>query len=187
MEAYPLYWPEGRPRIAIRKDGAFKANFTRARDDLVKELRLLGAITPIISSNLMLRQDGLPLSKQRNPTDTGVAVYFQYNGQPMCFACDKYNKVKDNLRAVMLTIEALRGIKRWGTGDMMERAFTGFTALPSNNKTWRDLVAYQGNDRQEAEKAFKSLLARTHPDRGGSDDRFHEAQTARATMRGELT
>jgi hypothetical protein len=49
----------------------------------------------------------------------------------MCFACDRWDSVADNVQAIRKTIEALRGIERWGTGDMVQRAFAGFVALPS--------------------------------------------------------
>jgi hypothetical protein len=49
----------------------------------------------------------------------------------MCFACDKWDQVHDNIYAVGNTIEALHGIERWGTDDTVEQAFTGFAALPS--------------------------------------------------------
>lgn len=51
----------------------------------------------------------------------------------MCFACEKWQDVYGNIYAIGKTIEALRGIERWGTGDMVEQAFTGFVALPPRN------------------------------------------------------
>ena len=46
------------------------------------------------------------------------------------------------MQAIAKTIEALRGINRWGTGDMMEAAFKGFSALPApdTNKPWREVL-----------------------------------------------
>jgi hypothetical protein len=78
-----------------------------------------------------LRRDGLPLANHRTPSDLGVAVYFTYRGRQMCLACDQWDKIQDNIHAIRKTIEAFRGIPRWGTGDMMERAFTGFEELPA--------------------------------------------------------
>lgn len=186
IEAFPLLWPQGRPRARNQERSRFNTSLDKASHDLLHELDLLGATSPVISSNLRLRQDGLPLSKQRAPDDTGIAVYFQYNGTPMCFACDKYLQTRDNIQAVMKTIEALRGIERWGTGDMLARAFTGFTALPNNTRPWRELIAYQDHDKLQAEKLFRPIMAKAHPDRGGSDEQFHVATKAREEMRKEL-
>ena len=39
-----------------------------------------------------------------------AAVYFTYKQKPMCFACDKWDQVHDNIYAIGKTIKALRGI-----------------------------------------------------------------------------
>lgn len=78
-----------------------------------------------------MRQDGFPYPKQALPADKGVAIYFTLNSRQMCFACDRWDKVQDNIYAIAMTIEALRGIERWGSGSMVEQAFTGFVALPA--------------------------------------------------------
>jgi cytochrome c5 len=45
-------------------------------------------------------------------------------------ACDSYSTVRANMRAVGATVEALRAIQRHGATSLLERAFTGFAALP---------------------------------------------------------
>ena len=130
IEAYPLYWPEGRKRLTQweRSAAKFEATFARARDNIVREVQLLvgkySKLDVIISTNIPLRRDGLPLANYRTVDDTGVAVYFTYKKRQMCFACDRWLKIEDNMQAICKTIEALRGVARWGTGDMMEAAFT---------------------------------------------------------------
>src|SRR5438045_3368924 len=87
-EAFPLFWPDGRPRAARRERSAFKvAGFGRVRDELLNELKLLRASRVIISTNVPLRRDGLPLAGQPQPKDPGVAVYFTRGGRKLCFAC----------------------------------------------------------------------------------------------------
>jgi hypothetical protein len=88
--AYPLQWPPGRPRTASysRERAKFDVTFARARDNIVREVELLvgggsrhwtsGSINLVISTNIALRRDGLPLAGQRAPDDPGVAVYFQH-------------------------------------------------------------------------------------------------------------
>ena len=135
-EAFPLSWPAGRKRTQYRERAKFDTTFARARDNIVREVGLLaGRYGPdpqiVISTNIALRRDGLPLASQRQPDDPGVAVYFLYKKRQMSFACDRWEKIEHNMQAIAKTIEALRGIARWGTGDMLEAAFTGFTALPA--------------------------------------------------------
>lgn len=109
-EAYPLAWPAGWPRARRKSSAAFNLSFAKGRDELMRELRLMGARYPVLSSNVPLRRDGLPYAAQREPDDPGVAVYFMWQGKQMTFACDRWDKVKDNVRAIGKTIEALRGV-----------------------------------------------------------------------------
>lgn len=190
IEAYPLFWPEGRKRLSYweRSHAKFETSFARARDNIVREVQLLvgkySKLDVIISTNIPLRRDGLPLANYRAVDDTGVAVYFTHKKQQMCFACDRWLKIEDNMQAICKTIEALRGIARWGTGDMMEAAFTGFIALPAPGNTsahtWRQIVgvgALEGN-LEAVKAAYRRRAAEVHPDRGGSDAAMSELNWA---------
>ncbi|MFM0503890.1 hypothetical protein [Paraburkholderia caffeinilytica] len=185
-EAYPLQWPTGRNRTGryAREHGKFDVSFARARDNIIAEVTLLCggryARDPniVISTNVSLRRDGLPLANQRAPDDPGVAVYFTYKKRQMSFACDRWLKIEHNMQAIAKTIEALRGIARWGTGDMLEAAFTGFTALPAPDaqKTWREVLGlYPGERNMDIVRAaYRRLASSAHPDKGGT----HDAMTA---------
>jgi hypothetical protein len=105
--------------------------YFQATTFLLDELKRLGARTVVISSNLQIGQHGLPLSKQRTPEDPGIAVYFVLNGKEQCIPCDKWDRTEDNIKAIGKTIEALRGLDRWGAKDMVDAAFMGFKALPA--------------------------------------------------------
>ena len=140
-EAYPLKWPNGKPRSKRQDTSRFNVSMAKARDDLFNELRLMGARYVVLSMNVPLRQDGLPYANFKQPDDKGVAIYFEYKGNGVCFACDRWNKVEDNVQAIKKTIEALRGISRWGTGDMVDAAFQGFEALPApNSGEWFNIL-----------------------------------------------
>lgn len=186
VKAYPLHWPAGRPRARRRGHAQFQTSLSKAWDHLMNEIRLLGGRLPILSSNLALRLDGLPYANQKQPEDPGVAVYFTYKGKQHCFACDDWLRVEDNVRAIGKTIEALRGIARWGTGDMMERAFQGFEALPSPAQWWHVLGfdTTSGLTADEVEQRYRKLAMQRHPDReGGSSDAMAELSWARDKAR----
>lgn len=184
IEAYPLTWPVGRKRSTHKSSDRFDISFARARDACAYEVRLLGGKNLIVSSNVPLRRDGLPYADFKTPEDNGVAVYFEYKGKQMCFACDRWARTTGNMQAIAKTIEALRGIARWGTGDMMEAAFTGFAALPAPGQTthgWRQILEVdQAEARYEfVEQSYKRLRSQAHPDRpGGNGDRFAAIQKA---------
>ena len=176
IPAYPLYWPDGWERTPSyrRAWSKFKSTFAVARDELITEVeRLRGRYylgpSPVLSTNVGLRNDGLPYANQRDPDDPGVALYFVYKKHEMCFACDKYPRVWENMVAIRKTIEAIRGIERWGASDMMERAFRGFVALPSSD--WRGVLGVETTctDLAVCRQAYQRRAAQTHPDREGGD------------------
>lgn len=186
IEAYPLYWPEYRPRARHTQCSAFKTSLAMARDGLFAELGRLNASSVIVSSNVELRRDGLPYASRKPPQDVAVAVYFKYKKSDMCFACDKYDKVADNIQAIRKTIKALRGIARWGTGDMMEQAFKGFQALPDHSKRscYDVLNVHAGATQDEIKSSYRRLCKTRHPDTGGSVEAFSELNSAYQEARG---
>src|SRR5215217_4864013 len=185
-EAYPLTWPMGWPRTKNPDYARFKTSFARARNELIRELDLLGATNIIISSNIELRRDGLPYANNKQPDDRGIAVYFKLAGVEQCVPCDKWLRIEDNLQAVRKTIEALRGLERWGAKEMVNAAFRGFKALPETiimgehtSRAWWEVLEVSQNASVEVIKAaYKQILHKVHPDKGGSSYAFQELQKA---------
>ena len=187
IENFPLYWPEGWKRTPAhsRMRSAFRRTTGEVRNFLIHEIGMLGGLRVVISTNVPTRGDGLFYASAREPEDPGVAVYFERRGKPICFACDQYKTVRENLQAVAMTIEALRGIKRWGASDMLERAFQGFAALPAAG--WRTILRVgAGVTLAEAEAAFRARVQEGHSDHGGEAD-MHTLVQARDEARKELS
>lgn len=190
IDAFPLAWPQGWKKTLKRKNSAFRTTFAKARDELFRNLKLLGVNdwNVVLSTNIPLRRDGLPYSGQANPEDPGVAIYFKHKDKDMVFACDTYYDVTDNVWAVCKTIEAIRGIQRWGASDMMERAFTGFTALPpaKGSQWWEVLDVPRGAGLLSVKIAYKSLAMKHHPDVGGDPSEMAKINKAFAEAEKEL-
>jgi hypothetical protein len=202
--AHPLAWPVTRPRTKHREKGGFcttkrsgtsaigtrspakPVTLAEARERLARELDRLDARAPILSSNVELRLDGQPRSGQPEPTDPGIAVYFQLRGKPMVMACDRYTEVAQNIAAVAAHIEATRRIERYGVASA-EEMFTGFQALPAPMVVddWRGAL---GNPRTlaEAEAAYRERIRTAHPDAGGSHAQAAALNAAIARARAEL-
>jgi len=183
VEAYPLYWPEGWKREKYPERSRFKTGFQDARNKLSAEIARMGGSKVVISTNVPLRNDGFPRANAPDPKDAGVAVYFKYKGKDMVFACDKYHYTRENIYAIAMTIDALRGIERWGASDMMERAFAGFQGLPAvASQPWREVLYLNSIDcptRDEIETAYRMLAKKHHPDLGGDRDQFERVTQAR--------
>jgi hypothetical protein len=183
--AFPLQWPPARQRVTSRKTcSAFRTSFAVARDECLREIKLLGGRLAVISTNVPLKKDGRPqhVACGQSVPDPAVAVYFTRKGREMCFACDCWAHVQDNMHAIALTIGALRGIARWGTGDMMEAAFRGFAALPekSSGLTWWTVLGTAHNATEEqVSEAYRRLAKVHHPDMPtGSAEKWMEIRQA---------
>lgn len=189
IEAYPLCWPQEWPRTKQPVDSRFMVTQDRAQTLMFKEIIKLGGTDIILSTNIRLRRDGFPYASQRQPEDRGVAVYFTYKKQSMAFACDKYCQLGDNIHAIGKTIEALRGIERWGASDMMARAFTGFAQLTHQPYgSWRSILeAGEDYSKEQCEHQFRILAKVSHPDqKEGSHQKMTVLLWAREEMRKEL-
>lgn len=176
MDAFPLRWPAGWQRTPDHKrtsHSAFKTTFDKARRQLENELRLMGATGVVISSNIPLRQDGMPRADQgrRRIADPGVAVYFMLKNRPMSMARDAYDSPHDNLRSLGLAIEGMRAVERHGGSSMMERAFEGFVALPAPSggqaRTWRELLGFMPDAHptlEQVNRNYRDRIRRLGPD-----------------------
>lgn len=191
--SYPLSWPEGWPRTAphLRRESPFKRglrfaarwhSMDEARRELARELNLLGARNEILSTNVQLRLDGVPYSGRAAPADPGAAVYFQLKGKPTSLACDKWRRVEDNIWAIKCKIYNLRADERYGVGSI-EQAFRGYMALPGIGQTsganwWQVLGVTINASPEQVKDAYRVLVAKHHPDKGGDAEMFHRVTEA---------
>ena len=191
VEAFPLSWPAGFPRHAgERISSQFKCTLGQARDGVNNEISRMNGRQVIISSNIPLKQNGDMYASQKPvDNDHGVAVYFTWKGDQVVLACDRYQTIRENLRAIEKSLEAMRGLERWGCSDILRRAFSGFKALPTGSgielgtlkRTWYQVLEISRNSTYEEVKAAHRLLSKLyHPDNGRepSAEKFQEVQEA---------
>lgn len=219
-EAYPLSWPAGWPRtpahrrqrsnfstssaetrlrrsattgqaetykVRVSRDLSVYAAMRRLQDQLDK----LGASAVLLSTNVELRLDGQPRSNRAPPADPGAAVYFKLKGHDRVLACDKWDRVPDNIAAIAGHIDAIRRQDRYGVGTL-DQAFAGYAALPSpemvGKRPWRSvlMVGDTALDLATAENIYRKLAKEAHADVGGSHERMIELNVAIDDARREL-
>ena len=164
ITAYPLCWLLAGRRIppherVPRFAGAdHSQGWDGVTQRLFDQLRLLDATDIILSTNQPLRRDGRPYAQKRSQQveDPGVAVYFQLSGRTLSMAQDRFQIVAENVRSLALGLEGLRKMERHGGGEMMERAFLGFAALPApGQENWWDILGLSPDcSLEEARRAY---------------------------------
>lgn len=191
-EAYPLYWPAGYKRTLNRTNSRFKTTMSMAQNFLKAEVSRLAGTDLIVSTNLPVRNDGGLYADwmKRKIDDPGVAIYFKRKGKEISLCCDHYLTVWENLYALAKGIEALRGLERWGVSDFLDRAFTGFAALPESITTrywWQVLEVSRDCDKDTIVNQYRKLAKMYHPDAGGTVEKFQELQQAYTEAMAQLT
>ena len=172
---YPLDWPLGYPRTKNKKKAKFKSSIAKARDFIIAELKRFGADHTIVSTNIPLKRDGMFYgSLKPDDGEVGVAVYFHLDGKPIVLCCDAWDRIEDNLHAIGLTIEAMRGQERWGVSDVRNRQFSGFEALPEKSlfNPYVVLGISESATPDQIKAAYRSLVISHHPDTGGDQDTY---------------
>lgn len=207
-QRFPLAWPAHRPRKPShqRRQGKFSSggkplSMAYAVGRLDAELQRLGAMYPVLSTNVELRLDGQPRSNQANPVDPGACVYFTLKGKPFALACDTYTKVEQNVAALAAHLDNTRGIERHGVATAAE-SLEAFSALPPPagsttlaTRGWRDVLGFaasfpHGYDPADAMTLigvrYRERAGKAHPDNGGSDAAMAELNAARDAARKEV-
>jgi hypothetical protein len=191
-DRFPVQWPLSQPATKNRERGPFKSTQSRSFERLRAEIGRLGAAEPQITCNLPINSRGIFFVDEGRMDFPGVAVYFKMRGQKLCFACDRYRDVGHNAHAIALTIEAIRGIDRWGSSQMRDQAFTGFAALPPpappRISPWRVALRLGSGPvtLEDVKKRHRELAFEAHPDRGGDHDTIVHLNQALADAEAEL-
>ncbi len=179
-----LQWPaeQARTPASWRRRARFHTGVVDASQGILASVKLLGGSRAVITSDMPARRDGTPLATGREPMDPGVAVWWVSKaGKEMVVACDRWDRFGANLQAINLTLEALRGLERWGSSTLVEKAFAGFAALPPGESgtpeaqlesmSWREVLG--GSWPEDIESAdvlaiakarHRRLVYDVHPD-----------------------
>jgi hypothetical protein len=126
-------------------------------------------------------------------------VSFDSDYGPLRYATDAYERDwghgmpswQANLRAIALTLEALRAIDRWGVSKRGEQ-YTGWKALPAGGEVtfpsadaalrWMREMAGESVSLRSARLVYRDLAKRMHPDAGGDTLDWERLSAARLLL-----
>jgi hypothetical protein len=189
-------WP-GTPTANLdRRASPFKATYQDTMDLLERELAHLAAVNIVIHCEVersQLRNDGWMKADTR-VAGPAVIVAFKAAGELYSYPCDTFTEWKANLRAIALSLEALRKIDRYGVTSRGEQ-YQGFRALPAAERTRTQITPEAAAafiagkvpgvetgallaSKPLFEAIFKLTQKSSHPDAGGSNDDFVRLQEA---------
>lgn len=219
MTAYPpamtlrplTGWPTEFTRS--RKTSPFKASFSDTLELLDRELRRLDpddrhyppSVLQIALREQDFRLDGMPRANSCTQHPGVILSIEPRDKPPLSFPCDTFTHWHDNLRAVALTLEALRKIDRYGVTQTGQQ-YRGWQAIearpsvdvtgaacaliarvawpnerPENRDEWAPRIA---SDPDIGAKTLRKARGNAHPDRNaGSQALWDEVERSAAALR----
>ena len=142
-------WP-GK-RTEQRKSAPFRSTYKQTLDLLEFELQKLRAHQTVIQIEdpepiKLIRNDGQlwGTGKMFTPNRPGVVLSFKSPKGAISIPCDRYDNWSDNLRAIALSLEALRAVDRYGVtrGNEQYRGWARLEAPASGKMTREQAIEF---------------------------------------------
>lgn len=185
LDVRPLTtWPGELTPTTARRWSPYRAGLQSTLNMLKVELRAIDASTravlEVAIDRRQFRIDGTPMMRAV-PEHPGVVLSIPSSAVgALRFAADRYHDWEDNLRAIVLTMEALRAVDRHGAVKRAEQ-YRGFAAIESGPR-----AIGGGLTREEAERVLfaaadgvtpgeplrdvaRRARSAAHPDRNNGD------------------
>lgn len=169
-----------------RKESRFRAAWAISRTGNMSTLELLDRELRFLEAeNLLLqmavtpgdiRRDG-KIRANATPSHPGVILTFDSKFGPISYPCDAFWDWRDNVRAIALSLEALRRVDRYGVSKRGEQ-YTGWKRLAARVDGGPHAVLAlharlsEAEVRKDPRRAYLLASKATHPDRGGEAKDF---------------
>lgn len=164
------------------RSSPFSARFGQTVRTLGVELRALEAkqiVLELAITEADLRIDGFPRANARLSSQA-VRLSFDSKWGPLRYETGEYGDWRDNVRAIALSLEALRKVDRYGVSKRGEQ-FRGWRALPTGTDP-ADAIATAEQARAflaQWKGDWKEAVRQTHPDAGGDPTEFRKVMRAK--------
>lgn len=178
------------PVTARRRVSPFTASLSSTAAALRVELRHLQARDTVLRLDVPesgIRLDGAPYARA-TPGIPAIVLQFDTPTGPLAFPCDRFTTWQDNLRAVTLSLEALRRVDRYGV-TMHAEQYAGFRAIEAPRSaaafgSSREAVDYLASAAGVSSLGLtvreleRRAMRATHPDTGGDPEQFARVRAA---------
>ena len=186
-----------------REWGNFKAKVHDTLEKIAYELRRLDVAEGIIELDISdsdIRRFRGEYPSVSEPFSPRVRLTFSHpKVGPLQYPCGNYYSQKDNLRAIVLTLESQRAIERYGAtiggqqyegwkglppGEEQEQYFVDegeaadFISELAGIKNSKSLIS----DQEYLAYCYKKAAKAAHPDTGGTEKRFKTLQQAKSIL-----
>ena len=189
---------DGLPPAWVGNSSPFSAPWRSTVSDLARELTALSAARIVLELDITeadLRLDGLPRANAKVGQES-VRISFQSKWGPLRYETGEYWHWQDNVRAVALSMRALRMVDRYGVSKRGEQ-YRGWRQIPMTTGNVEDTIV----TREDAlaalaealneeihptgiEAAIRRAIRKTHPDTGGDERAFRSVIRAREVLTG---
>ncbi len=142
-----------------------------------------------------IRLDG-ELYANARPASPAVEVAFESKHGPLIYRCDRYvdqrggGSWRHNVRAIALTLQALRAVDRYGAAESGEQ-YAGYRQLAATPAVMTqetavtviyDAAGLDPNGRHTVAEAFRLARRNTHPDLTGQRLGWDQVEQAGKTL-----
>ena len=131
---WPLIWPNDA-LITPASSQIHAPHFTRKgtgsgtrprAKELLASLYGMGAEDIMVTVSASIGAGGFPLEGQNKDDASGVAAYFTHESRYHVIHCDKYVTLRENMRALTITINAIKTVIKHGNVNTARKILIGF-------------------------------------------------------------
>ena len=194
-----LDWPAGFDRtdeVRQTPNNRFEIPLSEAFDELETELDRLGVETDTdgatgfrYSFDAPQRQTDQRPYARANPDDPGFVLRWTMDGNDYAVACDRYSRLRDNVRTVGLYIREKRRMEQrpveTGQSEFANARLPSgneFDAVVAREPPHEVLGVARNADPEVVHGAARQLKKKYHPDAGGDEERFKRVVEAEEAM-----
>lgn len=182
--AMPIWPHPPTPAYNRRGPGTFQTAYPKTLRDLARELSFVDGREPQIYIGVhpeQIRRDGRLRSvngRAPNPIHPGIEIQFDSPLGRQVYHSDACERWTHNVRSIVLGLESLRAVERYGIGGRGEQ-YRGFLAELAESSSASTPTIRRGLVIIERTGSVVAALRATHPDNGGDAVDFASVNLAK--------